>query len=314
LVVDDEPLYCALFEAYLQPEGYTVTPAASGAAALDAVAAAPPDLILLDAMMPGIDGFAVCSRLKASAETRLIPIVMITALTAAADRLRAIEAGVDEFLSKPVNRVELLSRVRALLRAKRYADELESAESVVVALTRAIEARDGYTEEHTARVTRRAMALGARLGLSEDLLRILREGALLHDIGKIGIPEAILGKPGLLTEDEVRIMRRHPLIGVEICRPLHSYLVRAALPIIRHHHEAVDGSGYPDELAGDAIPLLARITAVSDAYDAMTSHRPYRHGMSGERALGILRAGAGSQWDAGLVGAFVELDQDMLAP
>jgi putative two-component system response regulator len=256
-------------------------------------------------MMPGLDGFAVCARLKSAPETRLIPVVMVTALAAAEHRVHAIEAGADDFLGKPVNRLELTTRVRSLLRVKRYVDELENVEQVILALAKAIEARDGYTEAHTERVSARAVALGARLGLPEPVLTVLHHGGMLHDVGKIGIPEAILGKPSHLTAEEFALMREHPLKGVEICRPLRSRMIAEALPIIRHHHERVDGRGYPDGLRGDEIPLVARIMAISDAYDAMTSDRPYRQGMPPEQALEVLRAGAGTQWDRELVEEFV---------
>jgi putative two-component system response regulator len=307
LVVDDNPHNIDLLSAQLRQEGYRVALAVSGAEALELVAGEPPDLILLDVMMPEMDGFEVCERLKGKPETRLIPVVMLTALSAMSDRLRGIEAGADDFLSKPVNRLELLTRARSLVRVKRYVDDLENAEHVILALTRAIEARDGYTEEHTERVTTRAVALGEHLGLSEATLRVLYQGGLLHDVGKIGIPEAILGKPGRLTKEEFAFMKRHPQLGVDICRPLRSALVAQALPIIRSHHERIDGHGYPDGLAGEEIPLLARILAISDAYDAMTSDRPYRLGMAPNSAIEILRDGAGTQWDRELVAEFLAL-------
>ncbi len=308
LVVDDDPLNVDMLSGYLEEEGYRVASAFGGPEALERIAASPLDLIFLDAMMPGMDGFTVCAQLKGAPDTRLIPVVMVTALSALEDRVRGIEAGADDFLSKPVNRLELLTRARSLLRTKRYVDELESAEHVILALSKAIEVRDGYTEEHTERVTQRAVALGERIGLPEPTLRVLHQGGLLHDVGKIGIPEAILGKPGRLTEEEFALMRRHPIIGVEICRPLRSSLVAQAIPIIRHHHERIDGKGYPDGLAGEDIPLIARITAISDAYDAMTSDRPYRRGMLPSRALEVLREGAGTQWDRELVAEFVQLE------
>jgi putative two-component system response regulator len=310
--VDDEPLNAELLTVYLEREGYRVATAQSGPAALALIAAEPPDLVLLDVMMPGMDGFAVCTRLKSTPATRLIPVVMVTALTALEDRLRGIEAGVDDVLSKPISPPELLTRARALVRTKRYIDDLEQAEHVILALSRAIEARDGYTEQHTERVTVRAVALGTRLGLPEATVRVLTQGGLLHDVGKIGIPEAILGKPDRLDTTEFSIMRQHPVLGVQICRPLRSRVISEALPIIRHHHERVDGQGYPDRLAGAQIPLVARIAAIADAYDAMTSDRPYRRGMPPEQALGILRAGAGMQWDADLVAEFTQLAAEIL--
>ena len=312
LVVDDDPLNVEVLSAYLENEGYQVQTASNGLEALQAVTAAPPDLIFLDAMMSGMDGFAVTQQLKAAPSTRLIPVVMITALSSLEDRVHGIDVGADDFLSKPVNRQELITRARSLLRLKRYLDELENAEHVILALSRAIEARDGYTEQHTERVTARAVALGERIGLVEGALRQLYQGGMLHDVGKIGIPEAILGKPGRLTAEEFDLMRQHPVLGVEICRPLRSSLISQALPIIRHHHERVDGKGYPDGLLGEDIPLVARITAISDAYDAMTSDRPYRRGMPAPTAIEILRDGAGTQWDRDLVAEFTSLPAAVL--
>lgn len=312
LVVDDDPLNLEMLAGYLAEEAYQVRTAARGGGALAMVAADPPDLILLDAMMPGMDGFAVCAQLKGAPSTRLIPVVMVTALVALEERIRGIEAGVDDFLSKPVNRQELLTRCRSLIRAKRQVDELESAEHVILALARAIEARDGYTEQHTERVAARAVALGAQIGLPHGALRVLQRGSMLHDVGKIGIPEAILGKAGKLTDEEFAVMREHPAKGVAICRPLRSRLIAQALPIVRHHHERMDGRGYPDGLRAAEIPLFARLVAISDAYDAMVSDRPYRAGMPVPRALATLRAGAGAQWDGDLVAAFLALDARIL--
>jgi putative two-component system response regulator len=312
LVVDDDPLNVEVLSAYLEDEGYQVQAASNGLEALEIVSDAPPDLIFLDAMMPAMDGFEVTQRLKTARDTRLIPVVMVTALSSLEDRVHGIDVGVDDFLSKPVNRQELVTRARSLLRLKRYLDELESAEHVILALSKAIEARDGYTEQHTERVTARAVALGERIGLPEGTLRQLYQGGMLHDVGKIGVPEAILGKPGRLTTEEFDLMRQHPILGVEICRPLRSSLIAQALPIIRYHHERVDGKGYPDGLTGEDIPLVARITAISDAYDAMTSDRPYRRGMPASTAIEILCDGAGTQWDRELVDEFTSLPPAVL--
>jgi putative two-component system response regulator len=314
LIVDDNPLNLDLMTSYLEEEGYDVRTATNGLEGLAAVSVQPPDLILLDAMMPGMDGFTACARLKADPATRLIPVIMVTALSTTEDKLRGIEAGVDDFLGRPVNRPELITRCRSLVRAKRYLDDLESAEHVILALARAIEARDGYTERHTERVTARSLALGTAIGLQNSVLRVLERGCMLHDVGKIGVSEAILGKPDRLTEAEFAEMRRHPVIGVQICQPLRSRLIGQALPIVRHHHERYDGKGYPDGLRGEEIPLLARITAIADAYDAMTSDRPYRKGMPIEHACAVLREGAGTQWDADLVAAFLNLDRTILLP
>ncbi len=312
LVVDDDPLNVEMLQAYLEKEGWHVVTATSGWEALSLIAAHPPDLVLLDVMMPGVDGFAVCRQLKSAPATRLIPVVMVTALTDVDDRVRGIEVGVDDFLSKPINWLELVTRVRSLLRSKSFIDELESAEHVITALAKAIEARDGYTEQHTERVASRAVALGERLGLAPSTLRVLHYGAMLHDAGKIGVPEAILSKPSRLTNQEFAIMRRHPIIGEEICAPLRSHLIAAALPIIRSHHERIDGRGYPDGLVGVQAPLIARIVAIADSFDAMTSNRPYRDGMTITQALTVLTEGAGTQWDRDLVGAFLQLSPTIL--
>ena len=309
LVVDDDALNREMLSAYLENDGHLVTTASSGADALRQVARRLPDVIFLDAMMPDMDGFEVCRVLKQNSETRLIPVVMITALSSLEDRMKGMEAGTDDFLTKPVNRLELLTRTRSLLRVKRYVDDLENAEQVVEALAKAIELRDGYTEQHTERVTARAVALGRDLGLTAGELDTLYQGGMLHDVGKIGTPESILGKPGKLTEEEFAVMREHPIRGVEICRPLRSRLVTLALPIIRHHHERVDGGGYPDGLKDDEIPLLARIIAISDAFDAMTTQRPYRQGMPPAAALDLLFQGAGTQWDRDLAIRFVEIER-----
>lgn len=303
LVVDDEPVNLALVRAQLKTLGCDVEFAGDGEAALSSVRDNPPDLVLLDVQMPGPDGFEVCRLIKANPETRLLPIVMMTALNAVGDRVTALEAGADDFLAKPVAAVELRARVQSMLRLKYVYDRLDDTERVVFALARAVEAKDSYTEAHTLRVAERSVALGTAFGLGASDLDYLQRGGLLHDIGKIGVPDGVLLKPGPLDEDERRQMEAHPVIGEEIARPLRS--AAPLLSIIRHHHERVDGRGYPDGLAGEEIPILARIVAVADAYDAMTSDRPYRAGRAIEEAARILVEGAGTQWDATLVPLFV---------
>jgi len=304
LVVDDHPINRQLLQAYLAAVDCSVLTAGTGTAALEIFAQQHPDLVLLDVDMPGLDGFEVCRRMKSTPEGRLVPVVMITALNQVEDRVIALEAGADDFMSKPVERSELVARTRSALRLKATYDSLESAERVIYALAAAVEAKDSYTEAHTQRVGLSSRRLGERVGLPESELDALLRGGMIHDIGKIGIPDAILQKPGLLTAKEQREMQRHPELGERIARPLGS--ATDLLPIIRHHHEAYDGSGYPDGLRGEEIPLAARIVSVCDGFDALTSTRPYRPGRSQREAVEILEQGRGRQWDPDLVDAFVD--------
>ena len=308
LVVDDSPHNRELLGAHLEAAGYVVMTAADGCQALQLVRREPPDLVLLDVMMPELGGYEVCAALKGDDATRLIPVILLTALNALEDRLRGLQAGADEFLSKPFNKLELLTRIRALARVKRLNDQLESAENVLVALAKAIEAKDPYTEGHVERVSWLAYALGAKLGMPRRELDALSKAGILHDVGKIGVRESILLKPGPLTPDEKREVEMHSVLGEQICQPLRS--AANLLSAIRHHHERVDGLGYPDGLSGEQIPVAARILAIADSYDAMTTDRPYRRAMPPEEALLLLREGAGRQWDAEIVETFVGLMQD----
>lgn len=290
LVVDDIDTNRLALRHFLRPYGFQITEAKDGVEALERVAEDPPDLILLDVMMPRKNGLEVCRELKSKPETRLIPVVFMTALDKNQDHVAALEAGADDFLNKPFNRALLTARMTSLLRLKALYDELDQAESVIFSLARAIEARDQFTEEHVERVADSAVRLARKAGIEHDQLDAVRYGGILHDIGKIGVPDAILNKPGPLTDEEFAVMQRHPVIGYEICLPLRS--LAGALPVIRHHHEKLDGSGYPDGLKGDAIPVTARFMAIADIYDALTSDRAYRKAMPHGRACEILRADA----------------------
>lgn len=306
LVVDDAQANVELLEGMLRREGYTVHTAADGEAALAAVARERPDLILLDVMMPKLDGFEVCRRLKHDPATRLTPVVLITALQEREDKIHGISAGADDFLTKPVNPHELRARARSLVRLKRYTDELDSAESVIFSLAVTIEARDPYTQGHCQRLARYAVALGAHRDLGDDDLAALHRGGLLHDVGKVGVSDTILLKPGPLTTDEYDAMKRHTVIGESICGELRS--LRLVRPIVRHHHERLDGTGYPDGLRGDAIPLLAQIVGLVDVYDALTTDRPYRAALPPERAYEELSVEAQKGWrDRTLVDDFITL-------
>ena len=302
LVVDDHPLNLELIEGCLADVDCRVITATDGIEALELVKKDRPDLVLLDVMMPRMDGYEVCKRLKDSPEGKLLPVVMVTALGQIADRVRGLEVGADDFIVKPIERVELVARVRSLLRVKQLYDRLDSAQRTIFALARAVEAKDRSLEAHTERVGMNARRVGEALGLGEETLDDLLWGGVIHDIGKIGIPDSILLKPGPLTVEEFEVMKQHVFTGEEIARPLHS--AHDLLPIIRNHHERIDGTGYPDGLVGEAIPINARIVSICDAFDAMISDRPYRQGLTHANALATLVAGAGTQWDAQLVTIF----------
>lgn len=287
LVTDDDPSVAGLLRHLLQAEGHRVTVAADGQEALAVVAADQPDLILLDLDMPRLGGFDVCRRLKQDPATRLLPILIITGRAAYDARLQAWELGANDFLSKPFQPLEVIARCRSLLRIKRLVDALDSAETVAFAFARAVEAKSSYTRGHSDRVTDYALALAKQVGINEHDRAVLRRGALLHDLGKMSIPDAILDKPGPLTPDEYDVVKQHPLQGVRILEPLRS--VRESLPLVRWHHERLDGRGYPDGIMGGAIPLLVRILAVADIYDALASARPYRPAMPHEQCLTVLR-------------------------
>jgi putative two-component system response regulator len=274
VVAEDDPINARLFREVLAAEGHEVCLAADGVEALELIAAWKPDLILLDLDMPRLGGYEVCRRVKQDPATRLIPLVIVTADEAAGSKLRAWELGADDFLNKPLHCVELRARSRSLLNVKRLIDELDGAEAVVFALARAVEAKSPYTQGHAARVTRYALALADEVGVGPGERAALRKGALLHDLGKISIPDAILDKPGRLTAEEYELVKQHPLQGARIVEPLQS--LREVVPLIRSHHERLDGSGYPDGLRGDDIPLLVRILAIADVYDSLASQRPYR--------------------------------------
>jgi putative two-component system response regulator len=303
LAVDDQDLNLELLAAYLNGEGCELVTARSGVEALEIVSQRRPDLVLLDVMMPGIDGFEICRRIKLEPANRLLPVVLVSALHEVEHRVHGLEVGADDFLTKPLDRNEVIARVLTLLRAKEFNDHLDDAEHVMLALAKAVEAKDSGTICHVERVAHNARALGQAAGLTGATLDNLYFGGVVHDIGKIGVPDAILQKPGPLDSGEIKLMRRHVLIGVEIARPLRS--AAGVVPIIKHHHENFDGFGYPDALKGDAIPLVARIVAACDAYDAMVSERPYRKAMPPAAAAAVLRSGAGKQWDPDLVKRFL---------
>jgi putative two-component system response regulator len=308
LVVDDEKSVTSVFERLLVREGYVVDVASNGRSALAAISDHPPDLILLDVLIPGLDGFEVCRGLKRESATRLTPVVLITGLSDRDSRIKGAEAGADDFLTKPVDPQELLARVRSLVRLKRYTDDLDSAASIITALAVMIEARDGYTEGHCYRMANYATSLGRRIGLGHDDLQALHRGGFLHDIGMLTIPDTVLRKPGPLEPEEFELIKAHTVVGESLCGNLRS--LQAVRPIVRHHHERLDGSGYPDGLRGDAVPLLAQIIGLVDVYDAVTTQRPYHGAQPIERAIELLRQQASIGWQRpDLVEEFVGIVQ-----
>jgi putative two-component system response regulator len=305
LIVADTAASCRLLAALLTPDDYDVRTSDDGADALRVIRADPPDLILMDVMMPGVDGFQACRALKQDPSTWLIPIVLFTALNDTTSRIRGIEAGADDFITKPINALELRARVRSLLRIKQHTDDLDSTESVMVSLAMTIEARDRTTAGHCQRLAAYASALGLALGLDDEDTSALMRGGYLHDLGKIAIADAVLLKPGPLSADEFAQIKQHTIVGDRLCGDLRSLLT--VRPIVRHHHERLDGSGYPDGLRGDQTPLLAQIMSIVDVFDALTSERPYRGALPFARAAEELQAEVARGWRRGdLVTAFLD--------
>lgn len=294
LVVDDHPSSRMTAAALLSMEGYEVLEADNGPNALDILYRQAPDLVLLDVMMPGMDGFEVCRHLKQDDNTRLIPVIFITALDDRRARLNGIEVGGDDFLTKPFDQLELSARVKSLVRQKRLNEDLDHAEQVLFSIARTVESRDPNTGNHCERLVTMGKAFGAYLGLTRAQVKDLSWGGYLHDIGKVGIPDAILLKPGKFSPDEWRVMQQHVLIGEQICRPLRT--MQGVVPIIRHHHERWDGSGYPDGLQGHEIPLLAQVFQLLDIYDALASERPYKLALSPQQACAVLAEETARGW------------------
>ncbi|QQE66834.1 metal-dependent phosphohydrolase [Leptolyngbya sp. BL0902] len=313
LVVDDHVPSRMTAVALLAVDGYHVEQADCGHAALSRIAQCPPDLIVLDVMMPGLDGYEVCRRLKRNDATRLIPIIFVTALEDREARLKGIEAGGDDFITKPFDALELSARARSLIHQKRLNEDLDHAEKVLFSIARTIESRDPNTGDHCERLVTLAQEFGQYLKLPPQHIRNLAWAGYLHDIGKVGIPDDILLKAGPFTPAERAIMEQHVLIGESICQPLRT--LGGVVPIIRHHHERWDGSGYPDGLTGDAIPRLAQVFQLIDIFDALTHARPYKPAFSIEESLAILAQEVERGWrDPALVRQFAHFLKQRTAP
>jgi len=339
LVVDDEDRNLRLMEALLIPLGYEVVLTQDGSDALNRIKEILPDVILLDVMMPKVDGFEIARRLKEDGETETIPVVMVTALKEVEDRVKALEVGADDFLSKPVDRSELIATVNSQLKVKAYNDhmlnyqrELEAevdkrtqqlrqaferiktaSLDTIYRLSRAAEYKDEETGDHIQRISHYSMTVGRRLGLNLEDTETILYASPMHDVGKIGIPEHILLKPGRLDPNEWEIMKQHTIIGAQILEGSDAESIKQAEVIALTHHEKWDGTGYPKGLKGTEIPLIGRITAVADVFDALTSRRPYKEAFLLESALGIIKEGRGSHFDPEVVDAFFDAQSEILS-
>ena len=303
LIADDNAVIRELLVRFVVDEGHHVIVATNGSEALELVRREHPDLVLLDVTMPDLDGFEVCRALKSDERTALIPITMMTVLDDIENRRKGLESGADDFLTKPFDALLLRARIRSQLRTKRLTDQLERTESVIFALALAVEAKDLYTEGHIRRLAYYSEQLALAAGLPADEARVVRYGGFLHDIGKIGVDDSILRKPAALTSIEYQQIKRHPERGARIIAPMR--FARSIGPIVLGHHESWDGSGYPYGLQGTAIPIGARIVAIVDAFDAMTTDRPYRQAFTRDHALQRMKHRSGIQWDPDLFGIFV---------
>lgn len=306
LIVDDDSVHRALEQEILQPPKYAVTEAASGAEALQLLGAQSFDAVLLDKRMPGMDGNEVCNRIRSELKLELLPVIMVTGTGGCDELACSLNARASDFIGKPYSPKELIARLDCAINRKRLTDQLDSAESMLFSLARMVEAKDQNTGDHCSRLAHISVVLGQALGLEAEYLTALRRGGILHDIGKLGIPDSILLKPGKLTEEEWLVMRRHTEIGARMVEDLKS--MRLTVPIIRHHHERWDGTGYPDGLAGKNIPLLARIFQIADIYDALINERPYKPALSREQVILILEEEAAKGWrDPELTAVFVDI-------
>ncbi|MFH0918835.1 MAG: HD domain-containing phosphohydrolase [Fibrobacterota bacterium] len=338
LIVDDQQQNVELLEAHLVPQGFDIIKAANGEEALEKLNGSKIDLILLDVQMPGMDGFEVTRRIRKDMAYRLLPIILVTALRETEERVKGIEAGCDDFISKPFDKMELLARVRSLLKVKAYNDlmthfrkELESEVTkrtgelkqaverikaasldTIYRLSMASEYKDKDTGAHIQRMSRYSAAIARRMGLAESMVEAILYAAPMHDLGKLGIPDQILVKPDKLAPIEWEIMKQHTVIGAKILNGSDAEFIRLGETLARYHHEKWDGSGYPNSLKGIEIPIACRIAAIADVFDALTSKRPYKEPFSVEKALAIIMEGRGSHFDPDVVDAFFAIQDEIL--
>ncbi len=306
LVVDDIQSNLELMEAIFLRAGFKVHKALGASPALDIYNSCSVDIAILDVMMPGMNGFELCKTLKQLSERSFFPIILLTALSDTKSRITGIESGADDFISKPFDTLELITKIKSLLKLKELHEELDHSENIIMTLVVAMEARDPYTKGHSTRVGALAGEFAAFLGFQQKEQDLMRKAGVLHDIGKIGMSESILSKPGALTDEEIKVIKKHTLIGVDICRPLLS--LSGIIPAVKSHHERWDGKGFPENLAANEIPLIARSLSLLDSFDAMVSMRPYRAKRTFSTALQIMEAERYSgQWDPELTGAFLEM-------
>ena len=288
LVADGNATIRKLLKHSLSSDDYQITEATNGTEALEVAMRRPePHAILVDAQIPGIDGLEVCRKLKGDMQYRTIPVIVMTTAGTNEEINNAVNAGADEFLSKPISRGELNVRMRSITRMHRGNAEMIGAESVALSLARAVASKDGYSSGHVEQVANNAVAFGKTLGLDSSELKVLRYGAILHNVGKIAIPDSILEKTGPLTPRERALFHQHPRVGCDICSPLKP--LRPVLPIIRHHKEHFDGTGYPDGLRGNEIPLMAQVVGIVDVYSALRNDRPFRRAKTFNEAVEIIR-------------------------
>ncbi|MGE0460107.1 MAG: HD-GYP domain-containing protein [Vicinamibacterales bacterium] len=309
LIAHHDPVIGRHLEDTLASDGHEVALVSDPGSAIHHAGTNVPDVLLVSVELAGREDLVFCRQWRLDAQTRLVPLVLVSDHADRESRVRGLDSGADDFLGTPVDRAELLARVRSLVRLKRSTDEMDSAAAIITTLAVMIEARDGYSEGHCHRMANYATALGRALGLGDADLQALRRGGFLHDIGMLAIPDSVLRTKGPLTPEEYRLVQSHTVIGDELCGNLRS--LQAIRPIVRSHHERLDGSGYPDGLRGDEVPLLAQIIGIVDVFDAITSRRAYHDEQPASQALDVLHRQVDLGWRRGdLVRAFADLVQE----